>query len=371
MLNHKVIKSAEEILLDTITESNLRASRILAGLSGGADSVTLLRVLMMLSEKYGFSVTACHINHMIRGEEADRDELFVRNLCKMFGIKLFVKRADVPKIAGDTKKGLEEAARDVRYEYFSKLCAKGEADYIATAHNACDNAETVIFNITRGCGIPGICGIPVMRDNIVRPLLYSSRGDIEDFLILLDQPYVTDSTNFEDDCSRNIIRHRIIPVLRELNPAVINQITRLSELAGRDNGYLECTAKENMTDEITALAKLDDAVLSRIIGIKYSEKCGNMPGMTHIDMLCGEIKKAAKNNCGERKAFDLPGNIKAVFECGRLYMISGSTNDNNLLAFIYFIIDSPEHMIFSEAFVKILNEYHLFSASFPVCRQRM
>ncbi|MBR3995842.1 MAG: tRNA lysidine(34) synthetase TilS [Clostridia bacterium] len=313
-----VIDSVQTTLLELIPEETLYGKKILVGLSGGADSVCLLICLHTLSEKHGFSVSACHINHMIRGDEADRDEDFSRQLCQRLGIVFYAEKFDVPKIAVDTKKGLEETARDVRYSYFEELCDSGVADYIATAHNAWDNSETVLLNITRGCGLSGLCGIPLKRGRIIRPLINVSREDIETFLMSINQDYVKDSTNLINDCSRNIIRLNIIPELCKINPSLHRQVSKLSKIASRENDYLEKMARENATDSISELAKLDRVILSRVIGGMYRNKTGNLPGMNHIDILCDEIYKASKDNCGEQKTFNLPGKISFKFQCGKL-----------------------------------------------------
>ena len=322
MLEQFVIKSVYGSLSELFPGSSLQSTKMLVGLSGGADSVSLLIALHTLSKEYGFSVCACHINHMIRGKEADRDEAFAENLCKKLSVPFYSKKIDVPKIAAEKKTGLEETARNIRYEYFEELCSKGIADCIATAHTASDNAETVLFNITRGCGIAGLCGIPKRRGKIIRPLLGVTREDIETFLHNIGQDYVTDSTNLIDDCSRNIIRHRVIPSLCNINPAFHRQVIKLSEIASAENGFLDRLAKENMTDSIDELSKLDRVILSRVIGLKYKEQTGYLPGMNHIENLCNEIYKAAKNNCGEEKFFDFPGNIRIKFECGKLRIIN-------------------------------------------------
>ncbi len=323
MLKHYLICETENSLLDLFSPEELTDRTILVGLSGGADSVSLVCALCTLSEKYGFSVSACHINHMIRAEEADRDENFAKGLCQRLGIPFYSKKYDVPAIAKKTKKSLEEAARDIRYSYFSELCDSGIADYIATAHTASDNAETLLFNIIRGCGISGLCAIPKKRGRIIRPLLSLSRQDIEDYLSFIGEDYVTDSTNLVCDCSRNIIRHKVIPVLCEINPSFHRQATKLSELAARENDYLDRIAKESMTEDINELSKLDRVILSRIIGILYKEKTGYLPGMNHIDTVCDEIYKAAKSRSGEKKSFSFPGNITVGFECGKLKVSVG------------------------------------------------
>lgn len=327
MMENLVIDSVQATLSEMFPEKTLYGKRILVGLSGGADSVCLLICLHTLSEKYGFSVSACHINHMIRGDEADRDENFSRQLCKNLGIAFYAKKFDVPRISKDTKKGLEETARDIRYSYFEELCDSGVADYIATAHNACDNSETVLLNITRGCGLSGLCGIPLKRGRIIRPLINVSRDSIESFLQGLNQDYVKDSTNLIDDCSRNIIRLNVVPELCKINPSLHRQISKLSEIATRENDYLEKIARENATDSISELARLDKVILSRVIGGMYRDKTGNLPGMNHIEKICDEIYKANAENCGEQKTFNLPGKISFKFQCGKVIL---ETEDDDI-----------------------------------------
>ena len=302
--------------------------KILVGLSGGADSVALTLSLLSLSRDMGFSLSCCHINHMIRGDEADRDEAFSRNLCERLGIPFYSEKFDVPAISRKEKKGLEQTARDVRYAYFDSLCTEGIADYIATAHTASDNAETVIFNITRGSGLSGICGIPKKRGNIIRPLINITREEIEEFLSEMNQDYVTDSTNLIDDCSRNVIRLNVIPELRKINPSTVSGISKLSELCVRDNEYLEKEAERHRTDDIALLSQLPTAILSRIIGAMYREKTGYLPSMVHTDMLCREIYKVGEK-CGEFKSFDLPGEITIRFECGKIRLLCKSENVGN------------------------------------------
>lgn len=318
MMKSYVVESARTVLSELFHNGELSGKTILAGLSGGADSVSLVLALHELSKEMGFSLSACHINHMIRGEEADRDEQFAQDLCKKLEIPFYTKQFDVPNIAKKEKKGLEEAARDVRYSFFDELCGKGYGDYIATAHTASDNAETLIFNITRGCGLSGLCGIPKRRGNIIRPLLYVSRTDIEKYLSDMGQGYVTDSTNLSDDCSRNLIRHRVIPSLCEINPAFCKKAADLSEIACRENAFLDGLSKKYKTDDILELSKIDRVLRSRIIGSMYKEKTGHMPGINHLDMLCMEIEKTAKENNGERKQFNLPMSVNVVFECGKI-----------------------------------------------------
>jgi tRNA(Ile)-lysidine synthase len=165
-------------VIKTIESHNLldNAKRVMAGFSGGADSSVLLDVLMSLRERYGFELSAVHVNHQIRGEESDHDEAFAKEVCYKAGIILWTVRVDVPALVKEKSLSLEDAARQARYEVFSKIAAENGIDLIATAHNADDNAETVLFNLTRGSALKGLGGIPYKRQNIIRPLLDVSRG---------------------------------------------------------------------------------------------------------------------------------------------------------------------------------------------------
>jgi len=171
--------------------------KVLAALSGGADSCCLLLALSKLGEKYGFSLCALHVNHMIRGDEADRDESFARELCETAGCEFFCEKVDIPSLAKERGVSLELCARDVRYSLFEEYCTKYGFDAVAVAHNSGDNAETVLFNLTRGSSIKGLCGIPPKRKlgdsaKIIRPLIYVTRHEIEAFLKEEGASFVTD-----------------------------------------------------------------------------------------------------------------------------------------------------------------------------------
>ena len=209
---------------------------VVCGLSGGADSVCLLLSMLEISATLGFTVEAVHVNHCIRGEESDRDERFCVKLCKKLGVALTVRRCGVPEYAAEHSLSLEEAARVMRYQVFSQVSAGKK---LATAHNANDNLETMILNLARGTGLKGICGVPPVRGNIIRPLLTVSRQEIEDFLAVRRQDFVTDSTNLELDCTRNIIRHRIMPVLCEINGSVTATAVNSADTLRSENQFIE------------------------------------------------------------------------------------------------------------------------------------
>ena len=217
------------------------ASHIIVGLSGGADSVCLLHFLNSVKDAYGFSLSAAHVNHGIRGDEAMRDAEFCRSICNELGVDFNYFEADCVSLAAEQGIAVEECGRNIRYEFFGSLC-KDSTYRIATAHNANDNAETLLFNVARGAGLKGACGIPRVRDNIIRPLVFCSRNEIEGYCNENDLNYVTDSTNLCDDYTRNKIRHNALPVLAEVNSGAIRNITAFTESAADVYDYISKAA---------------------------------------------------------------------------------------------------------------------------------
>lgn len=224
-------------IIKTIEENNLisKGDSIVIGLSGGADSVFLTLILNEIKDEFNLKLKAVHINHQLRGDESERDMLFCKNLCKKLDIDFVCEKIDVKAQAKLRNKGIEEAAREIRYECFKNECENGK---IATAHNLDDLAETLIFNITRGSGVLGLCSIPIKRENIIRPILYVSREEIEQYLKNANQDFVVDSTNLTDDYSRNKIRHNVIPTLKEINPNFLESIKRLTENAKMQSDFI-------------------------------------------------------------------------------------------------------------------------------------
>ena len=213
--------------------------KVLIALSGGADSVALLHIFNSFKEEWDLTLYAAHFNHGIRGEEADRDERFCKALCEKMDVYFFHFQADVPSIAKRYGESVELCGRRMRYDFLQWVCDDklGRAK-IATAHHSDDNAETVLWNLTRGAGLAGLAGIPVKRDNIIRPLLCCTRAEIEAYCAENDLTYVTDSTNLSDDYTRNKLRHQVMPVLRELNPSVGESIMRTSTILREADEYL-------------------------------------------------------------------------------------------------------------------------------------
>lgn len=199
----------------TIEKYNLLdgVGSIAVGVSGGADSMCLLEILSKLKEEYGIILKVVHVNHNIRGEEALRDQKLVEDYCRDKNLECLVYSVDVPALAKEMGIGEEECGRIKRYEAFSLA----GCDAIATAHSLSDSIETMIFNLIRGTGVKGLCGIPPRRENIIRPLIDCTRGEIEGYCEKNNIPYITDSTNLSDDYTRNYIRHNIISTFGKVN----------------------------------------------------------------------------------------------------------------------------------------------------------
>ena len=244
------------------------AGTILAAVSGGADSVSLLSALLLLRETHGFTVAAAHYNHRLRGNESEADQQFVERLCRELNTSLYIGSADVSAFALKNHLGIEEAARWLRYDFFDETAKKIGAARIATAHTADDNAETVIFNLTRGAGLNGLGGIPPVRENIIRPMLTVSRDEVLSFLTARRLSYVEDSSNASEQYSRNRIRHRVIPVLKDLNPRLTDSISGAVSRIREDEAFLSGLAsrfiEENVKIDTAGARSLDAKALGAL-----------------------------------------------------------------------------------------------------------
>ena len=214
--------------------------KMIIGLSGGMDSVCLFHILKDL----GASLEAVHVNHQIRGEEADRDELFAKELCAQYNIPFHGYRFDVPKISKEYHLSEEEAGRMVRKEVFEKVKEETGAKYIALAHHGNDRAETFLFHLCRGTGVKGLGTMKPVQGSILRPLLWAERKDIESFVQKQDYKFVEDSTNSEETYTRNKIRHQILPMLEEINPKSVAHICSAAGKLGAVSDYMDREAEK-------------------------------------------------------------------------------------------------------------------------------
>lgn len=304
---------------ETIAHYNMlnKGDTVVAALSGGADSVSLLNALNSIKEKYSLTVKAAHLNHNLRGAEALRDENFCREICDKTGVELFVKSVDINEIARRDKIGTELAGRNERYKFFSELSEKYGAK-IATAHNADDNVETVVFNLIRGAGLNGMSGIKPVRDNIIRPLIGIERAEIERFIEENSLSYVTDSTNLTDDYTRNKIRHLIVPVMKEINPVVAGNITEETELFRDINSFLELKADDiinnsrNENGYRVGVIKNAPRALRFSVIYKLLKQNGVLPEKKHVSLIESVLDSGA---------VDLNGNVRAVCKQGTLRFV--------------------------------------------------
>lgn len=302
-----------------------KGDKVLAGLSGGADSVCLLHILKSISEMYNITIYAAHINHNIR-ETADRDMEFSVRLCDKLGIECFVKSADVVGYARENKTGTEDAARRIRYDFFDEVCRGYNIDKIATAHNLNDRAETVLMNFIRGSGLGGLGGIPYRRGNIIRPVLDLTREETERYCRENRLEFMTDETNFEKIYTRNKIRLDVVPYIQEnINKNFIRRIVENSDIIIQENDFMKQYAGEIFSQALKAsggkymldISRLDgchEAIVRRVM-LMYFHRIYDNPenmGKKFVDA-------AVRLMHGQSGKFiDLPGNVVMKNEYGFL-----------------------------------------------------
>lgn len=288
--------------LATIDEYNMLsgADKVVVGFSGGADSVCLLSLFNTYKSELGIEVVAAHVNHGIRGDEAKRDSQFARSFCDKNEIPFYLLETDCIKQAHENGETVEEAGRRIRYGFFSQICTNYSK--IATAHNSNDNVETVLFNLTRGTSLKGVCGIPPLRDNIIRPIIKCSREEIEGYCAENNLDYVTDSTNLSVNYTRNKIRHLILPVLKEINPNICTNVASFCESAEEINDFLEEEADFALSKALVAndiydasfLKTLPKAVLSKVIIKAFSKLSDRNLDRKKIGALCDLLQNGGR-----------------------------------------------------------------------------
>lgn len=290
---------------------------IVVGVSGGADSMALLHFLLNESDNLKIKVIVAHINHCLRGEESDRDEKFVSDYCRDNGVIFYSCRSNVKSEASEYGISIEECGRKVRYNYFNNIAEKYHAK-IATAHTLSDSIETTMFNMIRGTGIKGLSGIAPARGKIIRPLIFVTRSQIEDYCVKNKIKYVTDSSNLCYDYTRNKIRLDIVPKMREINTAFEKSFLRLKEQVEDDCSYLNNIAKAELDKsmingmyDINVISKLEKPIKSRLIIQAVYNKFNIYLQNSHIDLICEIID----NGHG---TVTIPGKIYVKVENGFL-----------------------------------------------------
>lgn len=303
----------EEKVIQTIKKYNLikDGDKIVIGVSGGPDSITLLDILIKLQNQIKFQICAAHINHGIR-TEAIEDQKYVEKYCKNHKIECFVKQVKIEQIAKEQKIGTEEAGRNIRYEFFNQVAEKTSSNKIATAHTKSDNAETVLMNIIRGSGTAGLKGIQPIRDEkYIRPLIECQRKEIEEYCEQNKLEPKIDKTNKENIYTRNKVRNLLIPYIQEnFNPNIIEAIDRMSLISKQENLYFEEKTKqayketlleENKQEIILELKKfnsLELVIKNRLVLYTINELLGTNSGIEKIHI--NDIIKLCSNNIGNK-----------------------------------------------------------------------
>ncbi|GAA0725995.1 tRNA lysidine(34) synthetase TilS [Clostridium malenominatum] len=311
-----------EKVIQLIEEKQMisKGDKIIIAVSGGPDSICLLHILWQLKKKYSIELYVAHVNHCLRGEDADKDEDFVRQFCKDYNIDFYSARIQVDEIAKEKKISFETAAREVRYTFFKEVMERVNGNKIALAHNANDQCETVLMRIMRGTGIEGLAGIKPLRDNIyIRPLIKITREEIEDYCRSNVLETRLDKSNLETIYTRNKIRLELIPYIKEnFNSNIVQSINRLVENIEWDIEFMDFISKEiynkyaqEEQDRVILLKELflePRAIISRVIRNAINSLQGNLLNFekVHID----NIIKLHKLGTG--KIIELPKELIAL-----------------------------------------------------------
>ncbi len=311
-------------------------SHVLCAVSGGADSICLLHALYHLREQIPFTLSAAHFDHQLRGEESRRDVRFVEQFVSLCcgpqrmadgsllpPVQLYLGQGDVAAQAKLQGMGLEETAREMRYSFLRTAAQQAGADRIATAHTANDNAETILFHLARGSGLRGLGGIAPQRDDLIRPLLTTTRQEVEDYLFHYALPHMEDSSNQDDSYTRNRIRHQVIPVLEDISPGFLSRMTQAAALLRSDEVFLTdqarelagkaCAEEEGLSIQAALLAQAPAPIAFRAIRLLLGQlwdgdqNCGSTH-LTAIWNLCRADDPSAQvhlpHSCVARRCYD-------------------------------------------------------------------
>ncbi len=301
---------------------------VLVAISGGADSTALLHALVQLRPRRRFRVRACHVHHGLRGEEADADAQHAGALARSLRVPISQRRADVRAFADEHKVSLETAARVVRYQLLERAADGARATRIATGHTADDRAETLLFNLLRGTGPPGLAGMPPVRGRVIRPLLWVTRADVQAYCKAHDLEYRVDRSNLDTAFTRNRIRHEILPALREIQPRIEATLCRLAEIMRAENEYMSEQAA-NVLREVGAqrpgelglacaqLVLLPQALRRRVLRAAIARVKGDELDI-ELERVDALVHLAVSGRTGA--VVELPGNIRAERTYGEIVL---------------------------------------------------
>jgi len=362
-------------VMATVTEYSMleKGDHVIIGLSGGADSCALLSVLCALKGTFCLKLTAVHINHCLRGEEADEDEAFAKKLCEEMEVEFISERHDVDAYAKENGMGSEEAGRMIRYAVFERIKKEKDASKIAVAHNLNDRAETVIMRLARGSGIKGLIGIKPVRGHIIRPLIDCNRSEIENYCKEKNIDYRTDSTNNENIYTRNKVRHDIMPLFTDkLNSNAVFNIVKTAKMAENENSFIEEETEKAFNSciintfennavyfDVDNLKKCHKAIIKRVIMKALVTVSGAKKDIYYknVDDVCSLIEK------GTSKSVFLPYGLKAEIIYDRLKIGPNEIKEKREICYILekekkvYIAETKQYVLISEEknFIKDTN----------------
>lgn len=334
--------------------------RVLTGLSGGPDSVCLLHILNNLKDEYKLVLNAIYIDHGLRPDEIPAEIEFCKKLCETLGVPFITKSVDVKPYAMDYGLNKQEAARELRYKAFDETSLEINANRIALAHNADDQAETFFMRILRGSGQRGLTGIPAVRGKIIRPLIEIERKDIEEFLDSISQSFIIDSSNLKKDYFRNWMRLAVMPEFKKQNPALVNTISRVCSIIGEEDNYLELIVTKTLmklipkkTDKtielfLVPLENMDKVILRRVLRRAIDAVKGLRGiGFVHIEDII-ELVKNAKS--GDR--IYLPKSVRVIKGYATLILTSEQPSQLGTYS-----LNAPEELALKESGILIRSSF--------------
>ena len=291
-----------------------QGEKVVLGVSGGGDSMALLYALNELIE-YGLELVVAHLNHGIRGEEAKRDAEFVKVAAKSLGITFVYGEVDAVKFSEESRLSIEDAARTLRYKFFDQVLGKHYATKLATAHTLDDQAETVLMRLIRGSGSRGLSGIPPVSNNIIRPLIDTSRTEIEDYLKSKGVRWIEDSTNESREFLRNRIRHELVPELENYNPQIKETLAKTAEILRAEDEYITketleyfdtvfCENRSELTGNLTKYKGIDRILRFSLLRAAVEKHKNNLKNISSTHIVAADDLLLSDATSGE---IELPG----------------------------------------------------------------
>jgi tRNA(Ile)-lysidine synthase len=296
--------------------------RVGVAVSGGADSVALLLLLLGLRKKLGIVLSVVHFNHNLRGKASDADEKFVAQLAAKHGLAFYVERANVSARAKREKANLEDTARRARYEFFERLTDEDSVDRIAVAHTSDDQSETVLAHVLRGAGIAGLGGIHSQRKGVVRPLLGVRRKDLRAYLHQKKQSWREDTTNQDTTRMRARIRKKLLPILeKQFNPRIVSHLSTLAELARRDEAFLQALARERcdalVRQSVDRLSIQGAELLRPLAGTVFNAENAEFEGSPVREAICTRMIRLLARRVRSRRGELTAQHVEAVLDLAR------------------------------------------------------